>query len=127
MSPLVHQKSLLIGVNRQSDPSNWTDLEKQHVPVIEAPAVVRKGEPFEVSVEVGKGLTPPMERGHFIQFIDLYADETFLARVELTAEVVWPKATLRVRPGLPFSELRAYARCNLHGTWMAVTSVSCET
>jgi len=117
------QTNLFVGVNEPADPSNLTGLEKKHMPVIEAPAKVKKGQCFEISVEVGKLQAHPNEPAHFIEFIDVYADETFLARVDLTAALSCPKVTLCF--SLPFAakELRAYERCNIHGVWLGTKPI----
>ena len=75
-------------------------------------------------MEVGKLLVHPNERGHFIEFIDLYADELFLGRVDLTAVNTCPKAVLSLVLTSPAEELRAYARCNIHGVWMGTTAIT---
>ena len=41
-------RDLLAGVNRPVDPANLADLEKKHVPVIDAPATAAKGQPITV-------------------------------------------------------------------------------
>ncbi len=110
-------RNLFSGVNRPIDYRNPSDLEKKHIPVIEAPSTVNRGECFCVTVEVGKMLAHPNERGHFIEFIDLYADELFLARMDLTAVSTCPKATLCLALSAPAKELQAYGRCNIHGVW----------
>jgi len=112
------QKSLLVGVNRPADFKNLTDLEKKHLPVLEAPETVAPGECFELLVEVGKLLAHPNEQNHFIQFLDVYADRTYLARVDFTAVSACAKVTLRLALEAPAEELRAYAHCNMHGTWV---------
>ena len=117
-------RNLFSGVNKISDPSNPTDLEKKHIPVIDAPASVERGECFAVNIEVGKLLAHPNERGHFIEFIDLYADELFLGRVDLTAVNTCPKAVLAVALTGPAEELRAYARCNIHGVWLGTAAIT---
>lgn len=115
---------LFCGVNRPADPSAMTDLERKHLPVITAPEAVDKGQCFEVTVEVGKLLAHPNEPGHFIEFVELYADETFLARVNLTAAKTCPKATFSVSLDHLHGELRAYERCNLHGVWASAKAVT---
>ena len=116
-------RDLFSGVNRPADTRNLTDLDKKHIPVIDAPSSVGRGECFTVTVEVGKLLAHPNERSHFIEFIDLYADEMFLARVDLTAVSTCPKATLCVALSAPADELRAYERCNIHGVWVGSTPI----
>ncbi len=75
---------LFCGVNRPKDSGAPSDLEKKHIPVIEAPETVKKGECFKVTVEVGKLLAHPNERNHYIHFVELYADDTYLARMDFT-------------------------------------------
>ena len=116
-------RNLFSGVNRPVDLQNLTDLEKKHIPVIETPSTVNRGEYFCVSVEVGKMLAHPNERDHFIEFIDLYADELLLTRVDLTAVYTCPQATVCVSLSGPAKELRSYARCNIHGVWVGRTAI----
>ena len=123
MSAETLTRNLFSGVNKISDPSNRTDLEKKHIPVIDAPVSVEQGECFAVNIEVGKLLAHPNERDHFIEFIDLYADDAFLARLDLTAVNTRPQATVYVSLSGPAKELRSYARCNIHGVWMGSIAI----
>ncbi|NIM90122.1 MAG: desulfoferrodoxin [Candidatus Aminicenantes bacterium] len=93
-----------------------TDLEKKHTPVIKAPSKVKKGEPFEVSVKVGEHMPHPNENAHYIEWIELYSGETFLARVDLVPRLAAPnvKFTVALDHAHP---LIAKERCNLHGLW----------
>ena len=80
------KEDIFCGVNVVKDPDNMTDLEKKHLPVITAPKSVGKGECFEVAVEVGKLMQHPNELGHHIEFVELYAGQTYLARMDFTAK-----------------------------------------
>ena len=120
------QGSLLVGVNEMADPDNPSSLERRHVPAIEAPDRVRKNEGFTVTLEVGKVLEHPNDCGHFIQFIDLYADDTFLTRTDFTAVRVCPKVSLCIALQYPVQHLRAFACCNLHGTWISKKAINVE-
>lgn len=111
------EDNLFCGVNRVKDPDNMTDLEKKHLPVISAPQAVKKDECFEVTVEVGKLLAHPNEPAHFIQFIELYMDDTYLARMDFTARTTCPTMKLCLSLDHAHGKLRAYERCNLHGVW----------
>jgi len=117
-------RNLFSGVNQPVDLNNLTDLEKKHIPVIDSPGSVGQGECFSVTVEVGKLLVHPNERDHFIEFIDLYADELFLTRVDLTAVNTCPQATVCVSLLGPAKELRSYARCNIHGVWVGTAPIT---
>jgi superoxide reductase len=95
-----------------------SDLEKKHIPVIEAPSKVRKGEPFEVTVEVGKHLKHPNENAHYIEWIELFSGDTFLARIDLIPRMTEPKVKLVI--ALDHAHpLVAKERCNLHGQWQS--------
>src|SRR5690554_5467744 len=109
------------GVN---DPENKTVLEEKHVPYIQAPDKVKKGEYFQVNIKMGKEVDHPMEPGHFIQYVDLFADYYHLGRVSFTPEVK-AEATLTIK----LEEsciLRAFELCNLHGQWKAAHKITVE-
>jgi len=119
------EKDLFSQVNRPEDPDNMTDLEKKHLPVIDAPDKASAGETIQVSVEVGKLLAHPNEPTHHIEFIDLYEDEVYLTRADFTGGKVNPKVTFEVmlRKG---GRLRAFCSCNLHGVWEGDKPISIE-
>ncbi len=110
-------EDILCAVNTATDIEQATDLEKKHLPIISAPESVKKGEHFEVTVEVGRLLQHPNEPGHFIQFIELYAGDTYPARMDFTAKTTCPNMKVCVSLDHAHGKLRAFARCNLHGTW----------
>lgn len=110
-------EDIFCGVNTIESRESANDLEKKHLPIISAPQQVKKGESFEVTVEVGKLVEHPNESGHFIQFIELYADDTYLARMDFTAKTTAPIMKVPVMLEHSHGKLRAFARCNLHGTW----------
>lgn len=116
------QDDLFCGVNvpKQPDPNEMSDLEKKHVPVISAPSSVKKGECFKVTVEVGKHLAHPNEADHFIGFVELYADHSYLGRMDFTHTRTCPVATFCVQLDHLHGELRAFEYCNQHGTWEGV-------
>lgn len=123
---MSQETSFFCQVNHPKDSANLTDLEKKHLPVISAPDQLKAGEAAEVTVELGKLLAHPNEPGHFIEWIDLYANYVFLTRLSLTAVTTKPvlKAQVVIPHGLPKATLRAYARCNLHGVWEATREVA---
>jgi superoxide reductase len=111
------EEDLFCGVNVVKDTSRMTDLEKKHVPVITAPKMVKKGDCFEVEIEVGKYMSHPNEPGHYIEFIELYTDHTYLARMDFTAADTCPIMKVCLSLDHVHKQLRAYQRCNLHGVW----------
>ena len=119
------EKDLFSQVNRPEDPDNMTDLEKKHLPVIDAPDKASAGETIQVSVEVGKLLAHPNEPTHHIEFIDLYEDEVYLTRADFTGGKVNPKVTFEVML-TKGGRLRAFCSCNLHGVWEGDKPISIE-
>ncbi len=122
------EDDLFCGVNRpeSGDPAEMSDLEKKHVPVITAPDSVKAGECFEVTVEVGKHLAHPNEPAHFINFVELYADDTYLGRAHFTHGKVCPVAKFCVQLDHMHKQLRAFDWCNLHGTWEGTRELTVE-
>lgn len=104
-------------MNKAADARKMTDLEKQHVPVISAPSRAKRGECFEVTVEVGKELAHPNERGHYVHFLELYADQTYLGGQDFTPVTTCPVAKFCVNLEHIHRQLRAFEFCNLHGVW----------
>ncbi|MCG2815746.1 MAG: class II SORL domain-containing protein [Candidatus Aminicenantes bacterium] len=112
---------LFCGINKakSAGTADMTDLDKKHTPVIKAPSEVKKGQPFEVVIEVGKYLKHPNENAHFIEWLELYSGETFLARVDFVPRLTEPKVTLTVAVEHAHP-LIARTRCNLHGLWQSM-------
>lgn len=117
MTTVKCDEDLFCGVNMVKDCEHMTDLEKKHLPVITAPKSVKKGECFEVMIEVGKLMEHPNEPGHYIEFVELYADHTYLSRMDLTARKTCPVMKTCISLDHTHGKLRAFAHCNLHGTW----------
>lgn len=119
--------------------SDWKT--EKHVPVIEVPESVGSGEPFQVTVTVGKEVPHPNTTEHHIMWIALY----YLAegdnypyqvgrfsfdahgatvRGPNTGPVyahhqasAWMKAT---RPGTLYAE----SHCNIHGLWESQVKIN---
>jgi superoxide reductase len=103
-------------MNRAKDMDKLEDLEKKHLPIIDMPDSVKKNQEFDVTIMVGKLMKHPNENTHFIEWIELYADELFVSRIDLVPVVGRPKVTLSMSFG-ESHKLIARARCNLHGIW----------
>lgn len=123
MTTVQCEENMFCGVNTPKDFDNMTDLEKKHLPIITVKKTVKKGEYFEVLVEVGKLLKHPNEPAHFIEIIELYADHTYLTRIDFTAQRTAPIFRIPVSLDHTHGKLRAFARCNLHGTWKGQTDI----
>ena len=110
-------QDILCGVNLPKDRTNMTDLEKKHLPVINAPAKTKKDEVFEVKVEVGSLLAHPNEPGHFIEWIELYSGDTFLGKAHYSGGISYPVAVFKIKLNHAHGPLKTWAKCNLHGLW----------
>lgn len=112
------EDDIFCGINKAKNIDDMSDLEKKHTPVVEAPPKVKKGEPFEVYVEVGQYMKHPNENAHFIEWIELFSGDTFLARIDLEPKLTEPKVKFVV--ALDHAHpLIAKERCNLHGQWQS--------
>lgn len=112
------EDDIFCGVNvpTTENPEEMNALERKHAVIIEAPDVVEKGEQFEVKVRVGEYQEHPNEPGHFIEWIELYSGDTFLARLSLTPEK--SHYEMRVTVKLDHEHpLKGWVKCNLHGLW----------
>lgn len=106
-------------LNKPKDWTNLTDMAKKHVPVIEAPEKVKAKEPFTVKIKVGgiDGIEHPNTLGHWVNWVQLYAGERVITRVEFAPEMCDSYvATLNVTLNQT-AKLRAQEFCNLHGIW----------
>jgi len=119
---LMSEKGLFCGINKPEDPANLSEMEKKHIPVIDAPEEVTAGEPFNVTINVGE-IPHVMENAHHIQWLDVSFGSNFYARVDLTPEFTSPTVTLSlIRHGKGSHDrgtLRVTERCNIHGLWAA--------
>jgi len=112
--------------------ADWK-LEK-HVPVIEAPDKVKKGEFFKVTVSVGKEIPHPNTTEHHIRWVEVYflaEGEKFpfqIAKFEFAAHgesAQGPNtSTIYTQPEVICSfkteksgVIFASSYCNIHGLW----------
>lgn len=95
-------------VQTATDPSDLTELEKKHIPVLET-------EGSEVTVKIGQ-IAHPMEDEHYIEWIELYQNNHLLSRKNLRAGRK-PEATFHLRG--EEGSLYAIAMCNVHGAWQS--------
>jgi superoxide reductase len=108
--------------------------KEKHVPVIDAPDLVKSGETFDITVSVGKEIAHPNTTEHHIRFIQVYflpeggKHAYQLANVEFTAHgesaeganegpaYTHHAATVSVQLKKP-GTLLAMSLCNIHGLW----------
>lgn len=119
-------EDILCGLNEPKDKGNLIDLEKKHIPIIDAPEKAKKDEPFEIKVEVGSLLAHPNEPGHFIEWVELYCGDTFLGRIQYSGGTSYPNAIFKVKLSHAHGPLKAWGKCNLHGLWEGTKEISVE-
>lgn len=107
---------------------------EKHVPAIEVPDTVTAGEPFMVTVSVGKEIGHPNTTAHHINWIDVYfkpEGDKFLYQVghfdfsshgasvqgaDTGPVYTHPHATFSMTADGP-GTLVAVEHCNIHGLW----------
>ena len=117
--------------------------QEKHVPVIEAPDKVIKGESLDVRVCVGKEIAHPNTTEHHIRFIEVYflpKGEKFpyqLAKFEFTAHgestngpntstvYTHPEVNLSFKTDKP-GTIYAASYCNIHGLWQNARQLEIE-
>ena len=122
----------MAGVEELFQSADWK--KEKHVPVIELPDEVKKGERIEVTVSVGKEISHPNTTEHHISWIEVYflpEGEKFpyqVARFDFTAHGASTKgpntSTVYTEPVVTFyfkteksGKLFATSFCNIHGLW----------
>lgn len=109
----------LTELNKPTDWDNLPDMAKKHVPILEVPEKTKAKEPFAVKIKVGgiDGVEHPNTLGHWINWVELYADKRLISKVEFLPEVTdGYVATLNVTLN-DNATLITRAFCNLHGVW----------
>jgi len=110
-------------------PPRAAEKSRSHIPRIEAPERVRKGEPFEVKIVIG---SHPQSLEHSIRWIELYLYEEgrefnpiYVARIELEPPYAEPFISLRLRLEKS-GVLYVASYCSLHGVWVASRRIEVE-
>jgi superoxide reductase len=121
--------------------ADWKN--EKHVPAIDAPEMVKAGEPFVVMVSVGKEIPHPNTTAHHIVWVDLFfkpAGDKFLyqvGRVDFAGHGASAKGPdtgpVYTHPSAAFSltvtgpgTLVAVEHCNIHGLWESSKEIAVE-
>lgn len=117
--------------------------QEKHVPVIEAPDKVKKGEFFKLTVSVGKEIPHPNTTEHHIRWIEVYflpdggKFPYQIAKFEFTSHgesAQGPNmSTIYTHPQAICSfkteksgALFASSYCNIHGVWQSALRIEIE-
>lgn len=119
-------------IKKPVDPSNLSELEKKHIPVIEisaqggSAASGRKRQCglvgpgcVDAHIKIGQ-ILHPAEEEHHIMYIDIYLGYNFIARYHFTAEL---NPALGIHLKVTSGKLVVLGNCNLHGRWMAEVEI----
>jgi len=119
-------KKVVAPMNRMEmkpkDPAKPTDFELKHLPQITVKEKDAKGYTM-VEITVGQGgIIHPSTPNHWIDFIELYADDKLVGKTILEAELSRGATAFAVKlDGV--KTVTARAGCNLHGIWRASAKV----
>ena len=113
---------------------NWK--EEKHMPVIDMPEKVKKGEAVEITVAVGKEIPHPNTLEHHIKWIEAYfipegaKNPVMLGRYEFSAHGEFdiftePKVSIHFKTEKSGTVL-ALSLCNIHGLWANSKNVKAE-
>jgi superoxide reductase len=130
---------MMVDLRDHFQSADWKS--EKHMPVIDAPSTVKKGEVFDLQVEVGREVSHPNKTEHHIRWIAVYfhpeGEKSLheIGRAEFAAHggstqgpaarsvCTNPSVELSFRtdkPGMIF----ASSFCNIHGLWMTSKKVS---
>ncbi len=131
----------MLSIKELYQSADWK--KEKHTPVIEAPEKIKKGEPLEIRVSVGKQIPHPNTTEHHISWIKVY----FLAKEEKFpyeigsfsftahgASTQGPNtSTIFTEPTVSFSfktekggTILATSYCNIHGLWENTKDLTVE-
>ena len=100
------------------DKDKPTELEQKHVPAIEAPSKVKKGEGFDIKVKVGFQKEHPSAADHWITEIRLFVNGEKAAKLKMKkGGMNMPYNVFGIKLN-ETSKIEAAAFCNLHGAWI---------
>ncbi|TMA58505.1 MAG: superoxide reductase [Deltaproteobacteria bacterium] len=100
-----------------------TSFDPKHTPKITAPDSVKRGEWFDVTVNIGAGGEHPSLSEHAIRYIALYINTAEIARVYLHPVYSFPKVTFTIALDEGGS-LRAIAEPNHSAGWEAAKKIA---
>ena len=120
------QQSVWAGQEEQFTPEFKelrTSFDPKHTPKITAPDSVKRGQWFDVTVNIGAGGEHPSLSEHAIRYIALYINTAEISRVYLHPVYSFPKVTFTIALDSGGS-LRAIAEPNHSAGWEAAKKIA---
>ena len=107
---------------KPKDPSKMDKGELKHSPLVTIKEKDAKGYTF-VEITVGQGgIIHPSTPDHWIDFIELYADDKLVGKNSLEPEISRGATSFAVKLD-NVKTLKAKAGCNLHGIWTTTVAL----
>ena len=100
-----------------------TSFDPKHTPKIAAPDSIKRGQWFDVTIDIGAGGEHPSLSEHAIRYIALYINTAEIARVYLHPVYSFPKVTFTIALDEGGS-LRAIAEPNHSAGWEAAKKIT---
>lgn len=107
---------------KAKDPKKMTKAELKHTPQITIKGKDEKGFTL-IEIHIGQGgIIHPSTAEHWIDFIELYADDKLVGKSTLEPKISRGLASFAVKLD-NVKSLKAKSGCNLHGIWTSTISV----
>ena len=124
--------------NKSNEPHNWykeinrasnkelpLETVKENIPRIIVPDMILPGAILPVKIAVGE--TPHvMTPHHYIQYIEMYLDNTLWTRTEFTYFATLAEVSIPIKLNKN-ATIKAWAYCNLHGLWESTLDIKVES
>lgn len=105
------------------DPKNMTKTELKHTPKVTIKEKDAKGY-TQIDISIGQSdIIHPSTQDHWIDFIELYADDKLVGKATLEPEISRGTASFSVKLD-SVKVLKAKAGCNLHGIWTSTVKTT---
>ncbi len=107
---------------KPKDPAKLDKGELKHTPLITVKEKDAKGYTL-VEINIGQGgIIHPSTQDHWIDFIELYADDKLVGKSALEPEISRGAASFSVKLD-SVKVLKARSGCNLHGIWTSTITL----
>jgi superoxide reductase len=116
--PIENFENVPDALRKPLDPENLTEEERTHTPLVgisrQCNAISDKG-CIDIQIKVG-AIEHEMTSEHFIDFVDIYVDRTYVMRAALTPKRAHPLISVCLNAAS--GRLAVISNCNVHGSWI---------
>jgi len=121
--PIENFDNVPDALRKPADPENPAEEERMHIPVVTVSRqsnMISHNDCIDIQIKGGE-IEHEMTSEHFIDFIDIYVDSTYVMRAALTAKRTHPFITICLNEAS--GGLAVISHCNIHGGWIAKTTL----